>query len=389
MPAHVSHAEPNMRRRPGCGNLFDQADWNSAKPAKYLFRRAENLSKIASAKFMGLGGAAKNMTNSQAISSLAGTNSSPVEAKATVMGRIFEHFSGHESSTGMRIVLILVLAVLVHLTVRAIRNFSEWIISKSHAQKSPLGFVTQQPKFITLIQLVANAVTFVMYFFALGLVLQELFSVNLEGYLASASILALAISFGSQGLVQDVVISLTLIFSDAMDVGDMVEIAGTVVVVGRVEEIGLRFTTLRNFYNQVVFVPNRTIANVSRFPHGGVYAYADIQLPAADPVRAAQTVTDIANGMWAQFGAIILNEPVVGPVETAAGGGWNFLRVHFKIWPGQGGLIETTFRQQVISAMKTFNPDYADWQVPVTYRAATSSKNLKPPLEPISGGTPA
>jgi small-conductance mechanosensitive channel len=305
------------------------------------------------------------------------------------MGRIFEHFSGHESSTAIRLVLIVVLAMLVHLTVKAIRNLSEWIISKSHAQRSPLGFVTQQPKFITLIQLIANAVTFVMYFFALGLVLQELFSVNLEGYLASASILALAISFGSQGLVQDVVIGLTLIFSDAMDVGDMVEIAGTVVVVGRVEEIGLRFTTLRNFYNQVVFIPNRTIANVSRFPHGGVYAYADIQLPAStDPVKAAQAVTNIANGMWAQFGAIILSEPEVGPVETAVGDGWNFLRVHFKIWPGQGGLIETTFRQQVICAMKTFNPNYADWQVPVTYRAATSNKNLKSHPESISGGPP-
>ena len=99
--------------------------------------------------------------------------------------------------------------------------------------------------------------------------------------------------------MQDVVIGLTLIFSDAMDVGDLVEIAGTVVVIGRVEEIGLRFTKLRNFYNQVVFIPNRTIANVSRFPHGGVYAYADIQIPAgADREKAAQTVANVARGMW-------------------------------------------------------------------------------------------
>ena len=103
----------------------------------------------------------------------------------------------------------------------------------------------------------------------MGLVLQE-FGVNLTAYLASASVVGLAISFGSQGLVQDIVIGLTLIFWDAMDVGDMVEITGTTNVIGRVEEIGLRFTKLINFYNQEVFVPNRTIANVSRFPHGGV-----------------------------------------------------------------------------------------------------------------------
>jgi len=268
------------------------------------------------------------------------------------------------------------LAIVLHLAVKAIRGFSEWLIGKSHAQKSPLGFVVQQPKFITLIQLIANGVTFIMYFLAIGLVLEE-FGVNLTGYLASASIIALAISFGSQGLVQDVVISLTLIFSDAMDVGDMVEIAGTVVVVGRVEEIGLRFTTLRNFYNQVVFIPNRTIANVSRFPQGGVFAYADIQIPpGVVHEKAVETVTNVARGMWRQFGAIVLSEPVIGPVETAEGGGWNFLRVHFKIWPGQGSLIEITFRQQMVSAMKAFDAKYADWQVPVTYRAMTASKKL-------------
>jgi small conductance mechanosensitive channel len=320
------------------------------------------------------------------------TNQSPVFLSVlpdtTVMGRLYANFSGHESSTGTRLVLIVALAVLVHLTVKVIRHISEWLIHKSHAQKSPLDFVTQQPKFITLIQLVANGVTFILYFFAIGLVLEEL-GVNLTGYLASASIIALAISFGSQGLVQDVVISLTLIFSDTMDVGDMVEIAGTVVVMGRVEEIGLRFTTLRNFYNQIVFIPNRTIANVSRFPHGGVFAYADIQIPAgADRDNAFQAIGNTARGMWAQFGAIILSEPVIGPMETAPGGGWDFVRVHFKIWPGQGNLIETTFRQQIVSAMKTFSPNYAEWQVPVTYRAMTAAKNLKPKLESSSGKQP-
>jgi len=320
------------------------------------------------------------------------TNQFPVLLSAlpdsTVMGRIWKHFSSHESSTGTRLVLIVVLVVLLHLTVKAIRMISEWLINKSHAQKSPLDFVTHQPKFVTLIQLIANGVTFAMYFFAMGLVLQEL-GVNLAGYLASASIIALAISFGSQGLVQDVVIGLTLIFSDTMDVGDMVEIAGTVVVMGRVEEIGLRFTTLRNFYNQVVFIPNRTIANVSRFPHGGVFAYADIQIPAgADRDKAVQTVENIATGMWMQFGAIILSQPVIGKVETAPGGGWDFVRVHFKIWPGQGNLIETTFRQQIVSTMKTFSPNYADWQVPVTYRTMTVAKNVKPRLESSPGEQP-
>jgi small-conductance mechanosensitive channel len=301
---------------------------------------------------------------------------SPLElVHDTVVGHIYSHFSHQESSTGTRILLIVALAVLVHVLVKVTRHISEWLINKSRAQKSPLGFVTQQPKFVTLTRLIVSGVTFVIYFFAIGLVLQE-FGVNLTAYLASASVVGLAISFGSQGLVQDVVIGLTLIFSDIMEVGDLVEITGSTTVIGRVEEIGLRFTRLVNFYNQEVFVPNRTIANVSRFPHGCVYAYADIQIPAqADRQKAIQTVENVAKGMRRQFGAIILSEPALGSVETA-NGGWDYLRVHFKIWPGQGSLIETTFRQQMVSAMKMSNPNYADWQVAVTYRAMTGSQNV-------------
>jgi small conductance mechanosensitive channel len=297
-----------------------------------------------------------------------------VQINESVMRRLYGHFSGHDSSVETRLLLIVVLAVAAHLTVRAIRFLSEWLILRSHTQKNPFGFMTGKPRFITVMRLMVSAVTFAIYFFGLGLMLQE-FGVNLTAYLASASIIGLAISFGSQGLIQDIVIGLTLIFWDAMEVGDMVEIFASAPIIGRVEEIGMRFTKITNVYNQTVFVPNRTIANVSRFPHGGVDAYADIQIPAhADSQAVLGIVESVARAMWAQFGAIILDEPVVGRVDAMSGGGWSFFRVHFKIWPGQGGLIEITFRQEAVRAMKALDPSYAEWQVPVTYRAATPQR---------------
>jgi small conductance mechanosensitive channel len=132
---------------------------------------------------------------------------------------------------------------------------------------------------------------------------------------------------------------------------------------------------VRNFFNQVVFIPNRTIANVSRYPYGGIYAYADVQIPAAlDQEKAVAIIGSVAQGMWEQFGAIILSQPEISSVETVREGGWRFVRVHFKIWPGQGSLIETTFRSQMVSAMKALQPNYNDWQVAVTYRAMSALK---------------
>jgi small conductance mechanosensitive channel len=297
-------------------------------------------------------------------------------APDTPVGRLYAHLFVHESSVLMRILLILALTLVVHVAVKCIRGMSEWLILRGHAQKGSFGVAAQKPKVITMTRIIVSGIIFIIYFVAIGLVLQE-FGFSLTAYLASASVVGLAISFGSQGLVQDIVIGLTLIFWDAMDVGDMVEIAGitTPNVIGRVQEIGMRFTKVLNFYNQVVFIPNRTIANVSRFAHGAIDAYADVQIPlGVDPAHAATAIENIAVGMWSQFGAIILCAPVTGKVETAQGGGWSFVRAHFKIWPGQGSLIEITFRQEVVRAMRAHDPTYADWQVPVTYRSATVAK---------------
>ena len=295
------------------------------------------------------------------------------QSPETVVGRIYNHFFVHESSAGMRVLLIVVTVALTHATVRVIRHVSEWLIIRSHTQNGPFGVVTQRPKFVTVTRLAVSGFTFVMYFVALGLVLQEI-GFSLTAYLASASVVGLAISFGSQGLVQDIVMGLTLIFWDAMDVNDMVEVTGsTNTVIGRVEEIGMRYTKIVNFFNQTIFVPNRTIGNVSRFPRGGADAYADPQIPAgADPQTVSRAIEGIAVGMWRQFGAIILSEPSVSEVQAAQGCGWSFVRIHFKIWPGQWSLIEVTFRQQVVKAMRAIDPGYSDWQVPVTYRAGTA-----------------
>jgi len=111
----------------------------------------------------------------------------------------------------------------------------------------------------SLATLLSSALLFALYFLILGLILAE-FGVSLTAYLASASVLGLALGFGSQGIVQDVVTGLTLIFSDLIDVGDLVELSGETGVVRRVT---MRFVELENSLGGTVFVPNRTISSVT------------------------------------------------------------------------------------------------------------------------------
>lgn len=293
-----------------------------------------------------------------------------VETNRQIFEKFHEVSAQDASYIAIQIAVIVCFAILAHFLVRLLQFIGDWLIRKSAAKKSPVGFVTSQPKFVTLTGLITSALTLVIYSIGLGFILKVL-GMNTQQfiatYLATASVVGFAVGFGSQGLIQDVITGLTLIFTDTLEVGDMVEISGEV---GRVESMGLRFTELRNFNNQQVFLTNRNISNIGRFPRDGLHVYVDVHIPEnADRGKIAQAVTKVGKGMWEQFKAIILREPEFSDIQSAKPDTREFLRIDFKLWPGQGGLIETTFRQRVLAALKQFDPNYADWMIVVTYRA--------------------
>ncbi len=274
-----------------------------------------------------------------------------------------------ELPKALRILVVAVLALLAHLLVRAARRVIERVMAPESPPGAPAAetFARRYPKVATITSLVVSALTFTIYFVAVGLIFAEL-GVSLAAYLASASVVGLAIAFGSQGLVQDVVIGLTLLFSDAFDVGDMIEVSGQI---GRVDDIGLRFTTLVNFHGQRVYVPNRNIMLVGRYRRGCIRAYADVQLPeGSEEAAVVARVEAVAAGLRTQFRSILITDPETFGVFRADPGGWRYLRIKFRVWPGQGALIEQTFRQRALAAMKELDPDYPDWMIAVTYRAA-------------------
>lgn len=264
----------------------------------------------------------------------------------------------------LRVLAIVGLALLAHALVRGIKHGGEWLLTPRDEQRDAMW--QRYPKVATIITIVVSALTFVIYFAALGFILDEM-GISLTAYIASASVIGLAVGFGSQGLVQDVVIGLTLIFSDVLNVGEMVDISGQT---GRVQKIGLRFTRLVNLLDQQIHIPNRNIAQINRYRNGYIRAYVDLQLPDdAEADLVLDTVTPLARGMHAQYSAVVLTEPEIMGVQTAEPGGWRYLRIKFRLWPGQGALIETSFRQRALAALKRLHEDYADWMITVTYRA--------------------
>ncbi|NNE69111.1 MAG: mechanosensitive ion channel family protein [Rhodothermales bacterium] len=265
--------------------------------------------------------------------------------------------------TAGRVVAIIVLALVGHLLARGVQHLGDRFLNPHRVSS---GQIRSYPRLATVATLVVSTFTFAVYFGAVGLLLQEA-GISLETYVASATVIGLAVGFGLQGLVQDVVTGLTLIFSDTLNVGEMVDLSGNT---GRVDRIGLRFTTLINLLDQQVHIPNRNIIQIGRYRNGYVRAYLDVTISDktdADAVLAA--VKPVAEGMHAAFPAIVLTEPEFMGVQKTGEGGWNYLRIKFRLWPGQGPLIEGGFRDRVLARLKQLDPDYALWMMTVTYRS--------------------
>ena len=148
----------------------------------------------------------------------------------------------------LRILLVIILAAAAHFAVKTIRRFSQYLLTMKADSNATSGAILTRryPKLATVLTILVSAGTFTIYFVALGMILRE-FKISLTTYFASATVIGLAVGFGLQGFVQDVVIGLTLIFSDALTIGEVVKLGDEI---GRVDNIGLRFTTLINLHGQ-------------------------------------------------------------------------------------------------------------------------------------------
>lgn len=121
---------------------------------------------------------------------------------------------------------------------------------------------------------------------AVLLILSEL-GVHLGPLLAAAGIGGLAIGFGAQSLVRDVITGFFILLEDQVRVGDVVEIAG---VAGFVEEVRMRTIRLRDLSGNVHVVPNGAIDKVKNFTYKFSFYLFDVGVAYREDVDEVMTV---------------------------------------------------------------------------------------------------
>jgi len=124
----------------------------------------------------------------------------------------------------------------------------------------------------TLDKLLANVYSYTALFI-LVLMLFSTIGVEIGPLIMGAGVVGLAVAFGAQGLVSDVVTGFFILIEQQLEIDDYVTTAG---YDGIVEEIGLRTTKIRSFDGTLNYVPNRYIEGVANHSRGNMQALVDI-----------------------------------------------------------------------------------------------------------------
>ncbi|HKV04994.1 MAG TPA: mechanosensitive ion channel family protein [Candidatus Acidoferrales bacterium] len=118
------------------------------------------------------------------------------------------------------------------------------------------------------------------------------FGFDITPFAAAAAVGSLALGFGAQNLVKDLINGFFIVFEDQYVVGDLIQVNGET---GRVEYLTLRRTVLRNPNGAIVTIPNSLIGQVANLNRDWSQAFVDVTVPSGEMVgRALATLEKIA-----------------------------------------------------------------------------------------------
>ncbi len=203
----------------------------------------------------------------------------------------------------LKVVLILICCrILVAVGRRMINKAFQ--IKSSHSRFQP-----DAGRIKTLDKLTQNILRYTIYFIGIMMIL-SLFGVNTASLIASAGVLGLAVSFGAQNLVKDIITGFFVIFEDTYKVGDFVQIGNAS---GVVEEIGLRSSKIRSDSGEVYIFPNGQVSTVVNYSRGAFQSIVSVGIAYEEDVEnAIRVLAEMCESLKNHFPDKITNARVLG-----------------------------------------------------------------------------
>jgi small conductance mechanosensitive channel len=269
---------------------------------------------------------------------------------------------------GLRLIIIGTSAYLIarglHFLIDSLQIF---LVSRD---ASAMDLLERKKRIATLGQLLRVVATLLVIGVATLMVL-SLFSVDIRPILTGAGIAGLAVGFGAQNLVRDVIAGFFLILEDQVRLGDVVSINGKS---GLVEAIRLRTIVLRGNDGTVHVIPNGVITELSNMTKDYSYAVLDIAIPYEQNV---EVVEDVLRSVAAELRKDSVQGPnILEPLEVlgveAFGEVSVQLRVRLKTVPIQQWSVGREFRRRIKLAFEARGIEFP--HRPVTVRLAGTGR---------------
>lgn len=199
----------------------------------------------------------------------------------------------------------------------------------------------------TIITVIRSLLLYTIGFGALVLVLRQL-GVNYAAILAGAGVVGLAVGFGAQTLVRDIISGFFILFEGLIQVGDYIRVGDNE---GTVEQIGLRTTQFRGFNGMLFTIPNGELTRFGNFNRGFSRALVDIEVPYDSQVRELIGLFHRTAQTWAGERSDIVLEPpeVLGVLGFGEAG--VRIRLTVKVQPQRHWEAERELRLRLKNAL--------------------------------------
>jgi small-conductance mechanosensitive channel len=243
---------------------------------------------------------------------------------------------------------VLVIALLAYASIRAtaliVRRFEHEL-----GRSDTLDALEHAKRARTLGAVISKAVSGVVLGIATLMILQQ-FNIDITPVLTGAGIVGLAVGFGAQTLVRDIISGFFLLLEDQVRVGDVAAINGTG---GLVEELNLRTIVLRDGEGTVHVFPNGSITTLANRSKEFSYYMIDLAVSYQEnPDRIMRILADVGREMQAdaKFGPSILAPLEINGVDAFADW-WMTIKMRIKTMPLKQWEVGRELRKRIKKAL--------------------------------------
>lgn len=244
----------------------------------------------------------------------------------------------------------LILIVLIVFATRMIISVTNRVIDKTLKDKGKTNYFISNKRANTIGIILKKSVKYTVYFISVLMIL-EMFGVKTTSILATAGVGGLAIGFGAQSLVKDVITGFFILLEDQFAVGDYIQISS---FEGIVEELGLRVTKLRDFSGELHIIPNSEIHVVTNRTRGAMRAVVNVEIAYEEDINKAIRVIEELSREIRDSNELILEGPTVLGVDAFGASGVS-IRITAKTQAMEQWDVERTIRKKIKEAFDREN----------------------------------